>query len=138
MGTHLKSRAGAQDSVMIFFAGHGAAERDVSSPDGDGLEKYLLPVEADPSDLYVSALPMREVSHIFRRIRAERLVFIVDACYSGAAGGRTVSMPGKFGQWPGSLQPNFRKKVPVRFYGHLAPSFSRLLGRSPRRPIPTL
>ncbi len=94
MGTHLKSRAGEQDTVLIFFAGHGAAERDVSSPDGDGLEKYLLPVEADPSDLYASALPMREVSHIFRRIRAERLVFIVDACYSGAAGGRTVSMPG--------------------------------------------
>ncbi|MCF8052265.1 MAG: caspase family protein [Desulfobacterales bacterium] len=94
MGTHLKSRAGEQDTVLIFFAGHGAAERDVSSPDGDGLEKYLLPVEADPNDLYASALPMREVSHIFRRIRAERLVFIVDACYSGAAGGRTVSMPG--------------------------------------------
>lgn len=94
MGTHLKSRAGEQDTVIIFFAGHGAAERDVSSPDGDGLEKYLLPVEADPRDLYASALPMREVSHIFRRIRAERLVFIVDACYSGAAGGRTVSMPG--------------------------------------------
>lgn len=94
MGTHLKSRAGEQDTVLIFFAGHGAAERDVSSPDGDGLEKYLLPVEADPRDLYASALPMREVSHIFRRIRAERLVFIVDACYSGATGGRTVSMPG--------------------------------------------
>jgi uncharacterized caspase-like protein len=94
LGTQIKSRAGAQDMVVVFFAGHGAAEKDAFSPDGDGLEKYLLPVGADPEDLYASALPMREVSHIFRRIRAERLVFIVDACYSGASGGRTIELPG--------------------------------------------
>jgi hypothetical protein len=94
LGTQIKSRAGAQDMVVVFFAGHGAAEKDAFSPDGDGLEKYLLPVDADPEDLYASALPMREVSHIFRRIRAERLVFIVDACYSGASGGRTIELPG--------------------------------------------
>jgi hypothetical protein len=62
------------------------------SPDGDGLEKYLLPYEANPNDLYASALPMREVAYIFNRIRSERLVFVADACYSGASGGRTVSV----------------------------------------------
>ena len=82
------------DMVIIFFAGHGATEKDVMSPDGDGLEKYLLPYDADTKDLYASAMPMREISHIFHRIRSERLIFIVDSCYSGASGGRTISSTG--------------------------------------------
>ena len=94
LGTKVKNKAGAQDMVIIYFAGHGATERDMMSPDGDGLEKYLLPYGADPNDLYASALPMREVAHIFHRIRSERLVFVADACYSGASGGRTVSITG--------------------------------------------
>jgi uncharacterized caspase-like protein len=80
--------------VIIYFAGHGATERHMMSPDGDGLEKYLLLYDADPNDLYASALPMREIAHIFDRIRSERLIFIADACYSGASGGRTISASG--------------------------------------------
>jgi hypothetical protein len=90
LGTHLKNKASKDDMVIIYFAGHGATETDVRSPDGDGLEKYLLPYDADPKDLYASAIPMREISYIFDRIRSERLVFIVDSCYSGASGGRTI------------------------------------------------
>jgi uncharacterized caspase-like protein len=37
---------------------------------------------------------MREISHIFKRIQAERLVFIADSCYSGASGGRTIDITG--------------------------------------------
>jgi len=94
LGTQLKNCAGEDDMVILYFAGHGATERDVMSPDGDGLEKYLLPHGAELDDLYASALPMREIRHVFNRIRSERLVFIVDSCYSGASGGRTVSLAG--------------------------------------------
>jgi hypothetical protein len=94
LGTQLKNIAGRDDMVIIYFAGHGATEKDVMSPDGDGLEKYLLPYDADPQDLYATALPMREISHIFNRIQAERLVFIADSCYSGASGGRTIDITG--------------------------------------------
>jgi len=94
LGTHLKNKVGKEDMVIIYFAGHGACEKDVMSPDKDGLEKYILPYDADPKDLYASALPMREISHIFHRIHSERLIFIADACYSGASGGRTISLTG--------------------------------------------
>jgi uncharacterized protein YqcC (DUF446 family) len=94
LGTHLKRKAGKDDMVIIYFAGHGSTEKDVMSPDGDGLEKYLLPYGADPKDLYASALPMREISHIFNRVRSERLVFLADSCYSGASGGRTIGITG--------------------------------------------
>ena len=94
LGTQLKKRAGKEDMVIIFFAGHGATEQDASSPDGDGLEKYLLPVDAELDDIYTSAIPMREISHIFRRIKSERIIFVADSCYSGASGGRTVNVTG--------------------------------------------
>jgi hypothetical protein len=92
LGTRIKNAARESDMVIIFFAGHGATERDAASPDGDGLEKYLLPFDADPADLYTTAMPMVEVARIFNRIRSERLVFIADACYSGGSGGRTISV----------------------------------------------
>ena len=92
LGVHLKNKASKDDMVIIYFAGHGATERDAASPDGDGLEKYLLPYDVDPKELYATAMPMEEISRLFSRIRSDRLVFIVDTCYSGASGGRTISV----------------------------------------------
>jgi len=57
----------------------------------DGLAKYLIPADADPDDLYSTALPIDEMQTIFSRVEAERMVVFLDACYSGAAGGRTFS-----------------------------------------------
>ena len=94
LGTLLKQKAGKDDMVIIYFAGHGATERDALSLDGDGLEKYILTYDSRLDDLYASALPMREITHIFHRIRSDRLVFIADSCYSGASGGRTVGISG--------------------------------------------
>lgn len=94
LGTQLKELAGKDDMVVIFFAGHGATEVDASSAEGDGLEKYLMTWEANPRDLYSTAMPMAEVARILNRIRSERLIFIADACYSGASGGRTVGTGG--------------------------------------------
>jgi hypothetical protein len=94
LGTQLRRQAGKDDMVIIYLAGHGATEKDATSPDGDGLEKYILPYNANPKDLYASAMPMSEVARIFNRISSERLVFISDTCYSGASGGRTVPVLG--------------------------------------------
>jgi len=94
LGTELKRNAGPKDTVIIYYAGHGAPEPDASSPDGDGLEKYLIPYDADAQDLYTTGLPMREVETIFHRLSAERVIFITDSCYSGATAGRTFSSAG--------------------------------------------
>lgn len=103
LGTHLRRKAGKDDTVIIYFAGHGATERDATSPDGDGLEKYILPHNADPKDLYASAMPMSEFSRIFQRISSERLAFISDTCYSGASGGRTIPVLGTRANLSGSF-----------------------------------
>jgi uncharacterized caspase-like protein len=91
LGTFLARSAQKDDTVVIFFAGHGAPEVDQQGIERDGLAKYLIPSDADPDDLYSSALPMDELQTIFGRIEAERVVVFLDACYSGAAGGRTFA-----------------------------------------------
>jgi uncharacterized caspase-like protein len=91
LGTFLGRSAQKDDTVMIFFAGHGAPEVDTRGLERDGLAKYLIPSDADIDDLYSTALPMDELQTIFGRIEAERVVIFLDACYSGAAGGRTFA-----------------------------------------------
>jgi uncharacterized caspase-like protein len=91
LGTFLGRSAKKDDTVVIFFAGHGAPEVDTRGLERDGLAKYLIPSDADPEDLYSTALPMDELQTIFGRIEAERVVAFLDACYSGAAGGRTFA-----------------------------------------------
>ena len=90
LGTQIKSKAGREDTVIIFFAGHGAPEESETSLDGDGIEKYILPCDANTSDLYTTAIPMDEIARIFRRIKAERVILLADCCYSGQTGGRTI------------------------------------------------
>jgi len=90
IGVKVRERAGKADTVIIYFAGHGAPEADPYSPDNDGVAKYLLPIEAERTSLYSTALPMEEVRTIFRRLVSERVIFLADTCYSGAAGGRTL------------------------------------------------
>jgi hypothetical protein len=91
LGTFLSRSARRDDTVLIFFAGHGAPEVDPRGLEPDGLAKYLVPIDADPDDLYSSALPLDELQTIFARIEAERVIAFLDACYSGAAGGRTFA-----------------------------------------------
>jgi hypothetical protein len=91
LGTFLARTAKKDDTVVIFFAGHGAPEADPRGLERDGLAKYLIPSDADPDDLYSTALPMDELQTIFGRLEAERVVVFLDACYSGAAGGRTFA-----------------------------------------------
>ncbi|MGH7388615.1 MAG: caspase family protein [Candidatus Rokuibacteriota bacterium] len=91
LGTFLARSAKKDDTVLIFFAGHGAPEIDQRGLERDGLAKYLVPSDADPDDLFSTALPMDDLQTIFGRIESERVVAFLDACYSGAAGGRTFT-----------------------------------------------
>jgi hypothetical protein len=92
LGTQLRSLASrTDDTVIIYFAGHGTREIDSASSDGDGYSRYLLPYDADLSDLFGTALRREDLDIIFHRLRSEHIVFILDSCFSG--GGRSIPMP---------------------------------------------
>jgi hypothetical protein len=97
LGVTLRRKAGPHDQVVIYFAGHGVAEADPALTDPDPTEKYLLPVDGEVDALYATAIPMRELDLLAHRLSSERVVMLLDTCFSGAAaaGGRarTVAEP---------------------------------------------
>jgi formylglycine-generating enzyme required for sulfatase activity len=105
LGQFLPERAVQGDLVFMYYAGHGAPEVDRAKREPDGFSKYLVPYDADYTDLFSTAIDMAEVKAFFDRIESDRVVFVMDACFSGASGGRgfaniprgrTIKLEGKY------------------------------------------
>ena len=73
--------SGPDDTVVIFFSGHGARLGDPADP-----ESALLPFECDGRTLETTSLSETEFSSALQRIPARRLLVLIDACHSGGAG----------------------------------------------------
>jgi len=93
IGTKLPRRAGEQDMVYIYYAGHGSPLMDPKSRSRDGMEKYLVPTDAELDDLRATGISMDEIQKFFGWIESKQVMFFIDACYSGEAGGRTFQNP---------------------------------------------
>src|SRR5207249_4071802 len=79
------ARMGAEDRLLVYFAGHGQ-----TLPLRTGEEGYILPVDADPQLLPVTAIPMEDMKRIGQRLKAKHYLFVMDACFSGFALTRDV------------------------------------------------
>jgi len=106
LGDILPRKARPQDTVIIYYSGHGAPDHDPSSPDGDNVSKYLLASDTDPESMWATVVPMERIRSIFSRIPSERVVFLADTCYSGASGGKTLAMSTR-----ASLNDNFLDRL---------------------------
>jgi len=97
--SNITKKAGANDRVLIFFAGHGETE---DLPDG-GEMGYLLPIDGKNDDLYATSIPMADFSRISSMSNSKHMLFLIDACYGGLAaiGARGIS----------STTPNFIDKI---------------------------
>jgi WD40 repeat protein/uncharacterized caspase-like protein len=65
-----------QDHLLIYYAGHGFFDRDVS-------KAYWLPVDARDTD-NANWISADDVTTNIRGIRARHILIISDSCYSGA------------------------------------------------------
>jgi hypothetical protein len=92
LGGFLRQKATKDDEVIIYYAGHGTTEPDQSAE--GGVAKYLVPWDADPINLFASAIPMEEIDRVFGRVAARKILMIQDTCFSGGAGGRTFLAKG--------------------------------------------
>jgi uncharacterized caspase-like protein len=64
------------DTVYVYFAGHGIPEvRDGTT--------YLLPADGDPQSLRFSAYSAKDLYAALGKLKAERVVVFLDACFSG-------------------------------------------------------
>jgi len=73
----LADEAGPDDTVIVFFSGHGLQQTE-----GDPSEAYLLPFDYDPRKLARTALSATELTRLLAAIRAKRLVVLLDACHA--------------------------------------------------------
>ncbi len=77
----LAARTGPDDTVIVFFSGHGAYE------DSDGeIQQYILPYDCDPIDLTGTAIAGDDMTALLRNIHTGRLLILFDSCHSGGAG----------------------------------------------------
>jgi metacaspase-1 len=76
----LARRTAPDDTVCVYFSGHGAVSGGSTASDS-----ILLTVDSDPADFPSSSINASELTDALQRIPAKRLVVFVDACHAGGA-----------------------------------------------------
>ena len=79
------------DTVIVYFAGHGSPER-IAPRDED--VPYLIAHDTEYRRIFSTGIDMaNDVTRWFQRLDVDLAVLFLDACFSGAAGGRTFGGP---------------------------------------------
>ena len=121
--SNITKKAGTNDRVLIFFAGHGKTE---DLPAG-GEIGYLLPVDAN-DDLYLSSINMDEIKTLSLRSEAKHILYLIDACYGGiiSVGARNA---GNFMMWGEydyeTTQDYYEKTTKTNFFQKITQDKSR-------------
>lgn len=80
--TKLPRLVNERSTVLFYYSGHGA-------PDPVTGEAYLVPIDGDPEFLQDTAYPLAQLHKGLGRLKARKVLAVVDACFSGV-GGRSV------------------------------------------------
>ncbi len=80
IGQWLRRQAKEEDTVIIYYSGHGAPE------EGD---TYWVTHNADIDDLFATALNNNDIAQMLEDIESERVITFLDSCYSEATIKRT-------------------------------------------------
>jgi hypothetical protein len=82
----LRRSVDVNSRVVFYFAGHGQTE-DLPG----GRERgYIVPVDADAYDWKGTMLPMDQLNHIIKQIKAKHILMAFDSCYSGLGLTRSI------------------------------------------------
>jgi len=84
--TWLPNRVESEDTVFVYFSGHGA-------PNAKTGEAYLVPYDGDPLYLDNTGYRLSRLYQSLSNLPAKEVVVILDSCFSGA-GGRSVLAQG--------------------------------------------
>lgn len=76
----LATRAGTDDTVCIFFSGHGAV---VGNPGAE--DSVLVTVDTDLADIEKTSISSDEFAQALSQIKAKRVLVFIDACHAGGA-----------------------------------------------------
>lgn len=97
----LKENVPERGRIYFFFAGHGAPEPTKKTT-------FLMPFEGDANDLPGSALSMADLVKSLSETKAEHVLAVVDACFTGDGGNTTRSVIA-----PGLRALTYKSVLPV-------------------------
>ena len=75
LGIWLKESVGADDTVLLYFAGHGAPEAG---------NTYWVTYDSDINDLYNTGISNDKLSSLLKSIPSKTVLCFLDSCYSAA------------------------------------------------------
>lgn len=79
LGDDLVTMLGPNDSLLVYFAGHGQTE-----PLADGQEEgYIIPVDGTMDNYRGTAISMTYIHSMIKKYKAKHVLFAFDSCYSG-------------------------------------------------------
>lgn len=76
----LRRKVGLNDTVWIYYAGHGATE------DSD---YYWVPFDGNVDSLYATGVSRDNISDAIGKLAAEKVVTFLDCCYAAATAAKT-------------------------------------------------
>jgi hypothetical protein len=81
----LRERLGEQDSLLVYYAGHGALEEQ-------GQQGYWLPVDADPKTRanWISNI---QITDLLTTLPSKHVLVVADSCYSGTMTRSSLFLP---------------------------------------------
>ena len=88
LSVDLARKAGPNDRLFVFFAGHGQDYTDAAGHK----RGYFIPVDGDPSYLTSRCLSMSDVDTWSDLIPAKHILYVMDCCYSGLAATRQAGL----------------------------------------------
>lgn len=89
------------DNLLIFYAGHGTAEKDRYG----NIDGYLVPCSARKGN-YGSYISSNDIATALKRSTARHILFIADACFSGSLG-RSID---ELDDMPRGVKTSYEKK----------------------------
>jgi uncharacterized caspase-like protein len=91
IGERLPRLVTTEDIVLLFFAGHGTPETEISI---DNVARYIVTYDTNYDSIFATAIDMeRDLTRLIERIPAKLIVVFLDTCFSGKSGGRTFEGP---------------------------------------------
>lgn len=91
IGEDLSRMANEEDVVFLYFAGHGSPETEGSV---DNVSRYLVAHDTEYRNIFATGIDLeRDLPRWYARLRCRLVLLIIDACFSGRAGGRTFEGP---------------------------------------------
>ena len=87
--------AKSEDTVIFYYAGHGAREGVPRRNFDPEVIPFIVPHDSDRDDLSGTAIRIDHIQYFLHSIPARTVLFFFDSCYSGsAADSRSFELPG--------------------------------------------